>query len=127
VTTPPQAPTGTQQAELGLLLAGAVRGVVAAQDVLDTSARERAEGYLAAPAGTLALPPLWFAFDAVSLEIEVSSEVTRTAAGQTRLLCRTVNPVTVGLYGYTASTGTRVRVSLVPQRFTPSEVTPSPT
>lgn len=119
MTTVPQA-TGVQQAELGVLLAGAVQAVVAAQDVLDASARERAEEFLGAPAGTPALPPVWFAFDSVGVEIELSSEVTRTADGQSRLLCRTLNPVTVGLYGYTSSTGTKVSVRLAPQRFTPS-------
>lgn len=117
------APAGTQQAELGVLLAGAVRAVVSAQDVLDDHARQRAEAYQAAPAGSSALPPLWYAFDAVSVDLELSSEVVHASAsgggGDARLLCRTVNPLTVGLYGYSASTGTRIHVSLSPQRFVP--------
>jgi len=68
-----------QQAELGELLAGAVRAVVEAQDVLDDHARAEARAFADEPAGSLALPPLWFAFDAVSIEIEMSSEIVRRA------------------------------------------------
>lgn len=123
------APAGTQQAELGVLLAGAVRAVVSAQDVLDDHARRLAEAYQAAPAGSPVLPPLWYAFDAVSVDIELSSEVVHTSTSAdrppvTQLLCRTLNPLTVGLYGYSASTGTRVRVTLSPQRFAPATLAP---
>lgn len=119
------APAGTQQAELGVLLAGAVRAVVSAQDVLDGHARQLAEAYQAVPAGSPALPPLWYALDAISLDIELSSEVVHTSgsaeqAGIPQLLCRTLNPLTVGLFGYSASTGTRVHISLSPQRFAPA-------
>ena len=123
MSSPPSVPAGTQQAELGVLLAGAVRAVAEAQDVLDEHARERAAAYLAAPPGSLALPPLWYAFDSVSVDLELSSEAVRTGStGQTRLLCRTLNPLTVGLYGYAAAVGTRVRVSLAPQRLAPAPV-----
>ena len=135
--TAPGVPDGTQQAELGVLLAGAVRAVASAQDVLDEHARARAEEYLAAAPGSLVVPPLWYAFDAVSLDIQVSTEVRRSAAtadvpAQTQLVCRTLNPITAGLFGYTASTGTRIRVALAPQRLVPAplstqEVPPSPT
>ena len=30
---------------------------------------------------------------------------------RTHLLCRTVNPVTVGVYGYRSAAGTRVRLT----------------
>ena len=128
-----------QQAELGELLAGAVRAVVEAQDVLDDHARTEARAFADQPVGSLALPPLWFAFDAVSIEIEMSSEIVRRATTDgppaSRLVCRTVNPFTAGVFGYSAATGTRVRVDLAPQRVVPSapptappqEATPSPT
>jgi hypothetical protein len=122
------APAGAQQAELGVLLAGAVRAVASAQDALDDHARQRAEAYRTAPPGSLTLPPLWYAFDAVTVDIELSSEVVRNTStggpGETQLLCRTLNPITVGLYGYSASTGTRVRVTLSPQRFVPAALPP---
>lgn len=129
-------PAGSQQADLGSLLAGAVRAVVEAQDVLDEHAREQAAVFGAQPPGSLALPPLWFAFDSVAIDIELSSEVARTAPSHgpdtVRLLCRMLNPVTAGLFGYSAATGTRVRVELSPQRYLPStipgkEAPPSPT
>ena len=115
---------GTQQSELGALLAGTVRAVVDAQDVLDDHARRLASEYAAAEPGTLALPPLWYAFDSVGIDIDLSTEVIRTtvAPGQaprTQLLVRTLNPVTAGLFGYAASTGTHVHVSLTPQRVVP--------
>lgn len=116
----------SQQAELGSLLAGVVRAVVDAQDNLDGHAREQAAAFAAAPAGSFALPPLWFAFDTVTIDIQLSSEVVRTPSVEhadrydTRLVCRTLNPVTAGLYGYSAATGTRVTVALSPQRFLPS-------
>ena len=124
-----------QQAELGELLAGAVRAVVEAQGLLDDHARAGARAFADEPVGGLALPPLWFAFDAVSIEIEMSAEIVRraTTAGppSSRLVCRTVNPFTAGVFGYSAATGTRVRVDLAPQRVVPSvpprEATPSPT
>jgi hypothetical protein len=127
--TAPAPSDGTQQAELGVLLAGAVRAVVDAQDVLDEHARQNAASYLAAPPGSLVMPPLWYAFDSVSVDIQLSSEVVRRAAtadraAETHLLCRTLNPVTAGLFGYSASTGTRVRVALAPQRFIPSPAQP---
>ncbi len=124
---------GTQQSELGALLAGTVRAVVDAQDVLDDHARQLAAEYAAAEPGTLALPPLWYAFDSVGIDIDLSSEVVRTSAGpgqapRTQLVCRTLNPVTAGVFGYSAATGTHVHVTLTPQRVAPAPLPlePSP-
>jgi hypothetical protein len=132
----PVTPQGTQQTELGALLAGAVSAVARAQDVLDEHAQTRVAEYQAAPPGSLALPPLWYAFDSVSIDIELSAEVVRGAQpdATTSLLCRTLNPITVGVYGYSAAAGTRIHLTLAPQRVVPTpavpsppEVTPSPT
>ncbi len=127
--TPSAAGSGTRQSELGALLAGTVSAVAEAQDVLDDHARARAAEYAAAEPGSLALPPLWYAFDSASVDIELSTEVVRVTAADgtpagTRLLCRTVNPVTVGVYGYHSAAGTRVRLTLTPQRVA---ATPLPT
>lgn len=116
---------GTQRSELGALLAGTVRAVVDAQDVLDDHARQLASAYAAAEPGTLALPPLWYAFDSVGIDIDLSTEVVRSVvvpgeAPQTQLLVRTLNPVTAGVFGYSASTGTHVHVTLTPQRVMPT-------
>ncbi len=128
--------SGTEAADLAALLAGAVRAVVEAQDVLDERAREEAARFAAAPVGSLALPPLWFAFDSVDIDVELSSEIVRTAPPSggpdtVRLLCRTLNPVTASLFGHSASAGTRIHVALVRQRLAPlvsrEEVPPSRT
>lgn len=116
---------GTQRSELGALLAGTVRAVVDAQDVLDDHARQLAQEYAAAEPGTLVLPPLWYAFDSVGIDIDLSTEVVRTVvtageAPQTQLLVRTLNPVTAGVFGYSASTGTHVHLTLTPQRVVPT-------
>ena len=121
---------GAQQSELGALLAGTVRAVVDAQDVLDDHARLLASEYAAAQPGTLALPPLWYAFDSVGIDIDLSTEVVRTVVGPsqqptTQLVCRTLNPMTAGLFGYSASTGTHVHVTLTPQRVAPTAL-PAP-
>ncbi len=121
---------GTQSSELGALLAGTVRAVVDAQDVLDDHARRLASEYAAAEPGTLALPPLWYAFDSVGIDIDLSTEVVRTvvAPGQqqtTQLVCRTLNPVTAGVFGYSASTGTHIHVTLTPQRVVPTALPPA--
>ncbi len=121
----PTAGSGTRQTELGALLAGTVTAVVEAQDLLDEHARARAAEYAAAAPGSLALPPLWYAFDEASVDLVLSTEAVRVASddggpARTRLLCRTVNPVTVGVYGYRSAAGTRVRLTLTPQRVAPT-------
>lgn len=127
--TEPSSPGGTQQSELGALLAGTVRAVVDAQDLLDDHARQRALEFAAAQPDSLVLPPLWYAFDAVGIDIDLSTEVVRTRSApdqpaRTQLLCRTLNPVTAGVYGYAASTGTRVHLTLAPQRVVPTALPP---
>ena len=121
------------QAELGVLAAGAVRAVVTAQHALDEEARLRSEEYLAAPPGSLALPPLWYSFESVSLELAVSAVVGRTstepgaqAGAEPALWCRTVNPTTVGLYGYQAAAGMTVRFTIGPARVIPAVPAPLP-
>lgn len=119
------------QAELGALAAGAVRAVVSAQHVLDDDASRRAAAYVEAPAGTLALPPLWYTFQAVEVEIQVSAAVGHVVPERGDpalpvlpvLLCRTVNPATVGLYGYAAAAGMTVRFTVAP--YGPLPVVPA--
>jgi len=108
---------------------GAVSAVVDAQRALDDDARLRATEFVDAPAGTLAVPPLWFALDSVSLDVEMSSQMvqSKTDTGvDTSFLCRMLNPTTVGLFGYAASTGMRVRLTLSPQRLPLSPTTAVP-
>jgi hypothetical protein len=130
-------PSGPDQAvELGQLLAGAVTAVVEAQDVLDAHAEQQRVRYAETPSGTLVVPPLWYAFRRVSIDVELSAEFERQMVRRTpdavatlepRLKCRVLNPTSVGLYGYRASSGLKVHLSLEPQglpQIKPAEENP---
>lgn len=101
--------------EFGELLASTVGAVVRAQRELDDFTLERTRAYEAAPEGSAAVPPLWFAFQQVALELEMSATVAGGQTGGGRLLCRTADPTMVGLYGYEASAGVRVRLLMGPR------------
>lgn len=108
--------------EFAELLASTVGAVARAQEELDAYTLRRKEEYESAPPGSLAVPPLWFTFNQVAVELEMSATVaeSRIAApggAQERtagLHCRTVDPTMVGLYGYQASAGVRVRLLMGP-------------
>ena len=124
------APAG-QQASFAALLTGAVDGVVQAQRRLDTDALARTTQFLTTPQGEIALPPLWYTFSAVNLQLELTASVTRIAPadtaqpgegakrGSVRLDCRLVNPAAVSLFGYTAASGFKVSLTLAPQQASP--------
>lgn len=120
-------PATGQQAPLGDLLAQAVSGVVQAQRVLDEDAQSRVHAYFETPQGETVLPPLWFTFGEVKLELEMASAVARkgkaTARGTTgidaarpevQLQARLINPAAVSLFGYAAASGLRVTMILQP-------------
>ena len=121
MSTPPTLQPALDAIELGHLLSTTVESVVAAQDKLDEYTLRRAREYEAAEPGTLALPPLWYTFKSVGIEIELAASVARTsspaASGAPHLVCRMLDPTSVGLFGYQASSGLRVRVQLAPQGF----------
>lgn len=104
--------------EFGELLASTVGAVARAQEELDAYTLRRTREYEATPAGEFAVPPLWFTFNQVAVDLEMSATVAGGAqdgeAGAGRLLCRTLNPTMVGLYGYQASAGVRVRLTMGP-------------
>lgn len=108
--------------ELGDLLAGTVQGVLRAQEELDAYTQKRRDEYQQAPEGSLALPPLSFLFKNVAIELELSATVGEVDAGRPAILCRTLNPASVGLYGYQASSGMKVRVLLGPDGVLPIKV-----
>ena len=115
-----------QSAELGNLLASTIAGVVSAQEKLDQYTEQRQQAYQNAEPGQFALPPIWYLFRNVSLEMELSANVATVALsddpaeeGQPHLICRTLDPTMVSLYGYQASSGMRVRVEMEPQGFVP--------
>jgi hypothetical protein len=101
--------------EFGELLSSTVGAVARAQRELDDQTLERSREYEAAPEGSLAVPPLWFTFNQVALELEMSATVAGGQSGGGRLLCRTADPTMVGLYGYEASAGIRVRLLMGPR------------
>ena len=104
--------------EFGELLASTVGAVARAQEELDAFTLRRRREYEATPEGEVAVPPLWFTFNQVAVELEMSATVAGGAqdgeAGAGRLLCRTLDPTMVGLYGYQASAGVRVRLMMGP-------------
>jgi hypothetical protein len=101
--------------EFGSLLTTTVAAVQQAQQELDDRTLQRSREYRALPDGELAVPPLWFAFNQVALELEMSATVAGGATGDGRLFCRTADPTMVGLYGYEASAGVKVRLLMGPR------------
>ncbi len=109
-----------QQAALASLLVHAVEGVVAAQRVLDEDALARVTEFVQTPQGDLVLPPLWFTFREAKLTLEMAATVSRVSArragsNDVRLDCRLLNPAAVSLYGYAASSGIKLELTLAPQ------------
>lgn len=100
--------------EFGELLASTVGAVAEAQARLDDLTLERTRLYEAAPPGSLAAPPLWFTFNQVAVDLEMSATVAGGAGGG-QLFCRTADPTMVGLYGYEASAGVKVRLLMGPR------------
>ncbi len=117
--------TASQSVELGCLLANTIGSVVQAQERLDAYTLTRKQAYEAAPEGALALPPLWYLFSEVEVEIAMSATVGAwplpgdDPESVPHLFCRTVEPTMVSLYGYQASAGLNVRVRMTPQGAVP--------
>jgi hypothetical protein len=111
-------PITGRQAALSALLVGAVDGVVQAQARLDRDALSRLTDYIDTPQGGLALPPLWYTVSDVRIDLEAAASVTRLEArrgGAVRLDARLVNPASVSLFGYQASSGLKVTLRLAPR------------
>jgi hypothetical protein len=109
----------TNYVELGELLANTLGAVVVAQEKLDNYTLARKQAYEQTPDGALAIPPLWYLFNNVAVELELSAQVAHTTSETTgnlqpHLVCRTLNPTSVSLYGYQASAGLRVRIQMTP-------------
>lgn len=109
--------------ELGALLGGTLAAVAEAQRRLDDDAMGRTRAWLdqgGGDDGDLVPPPLWYTCRSIAVEVELSASVVRhgpppgTAgeglAGGASLVCRTLDPMSVSLYGYRASAGLRVRL-----------------
>ncbi len=124
-TTLPAGALASQQAvELGELLASTVVSVAAAQEGLDRHATQRLDAMERGDADAPRVPPLWYTFTDVSLEVALSASVQRaTANAPPQLMSRPVDPRQVSLYGYQASSSLVVRVRLAPRGAMP-DVTP---
>lgn len=114
----------TQAAELGDLLSTTIGSVVRAQEKLDEYTLARKKAYEMAEIGSLALPPLWYVFKQVGIELEMSASVQKiSGAGivddAPHVVCRTLDPTMVSLYGHAASSGMRVRVIVEPGTVLP--------
>jgi hypothetical protein len=113
------APVTGQATALAQILAGAVDGVVQAQRQLDADALTRVAQFIDTPAGGLTLPPLWYTFSDVGIELEMSASVARLdlqpRGGAVRLDARLLNPTAVSLFGFSASSGMRVSLRLSPR------------
>lgn len=115
----PLPPLPGRQAALGTLLAEVADGLVAAQRRLDADAGSRAAGYFETPQGEVTLPPLWYTFNELNVQFEMTARVSRVAAGAgdsgVRLECRLLEPAAVSLFGYAAASGFKVSLTLAPQ------------
>ena len=120
--TEPRPPSGVG-VELGELLSSAIDAVVRSQEQLDRYTEQRQRDYQRAEPGSLAVPPLWYVFQHVALEMELSAHMDEVVddhgARRPRILSQTLNPTMVGLYGREAAAGLRVRVQLGPQAVVP--------
>jgi len=118
--------------EMGSLLANTIGSIVEAQEKLDAYTEERRKTYEAAPEGSMVLPPLWYVFQNVSIEMELSASVARIKADidgdnemtdAPHIMCKTLNSKEVSLFGREASAGLRVRVELAPEGYLPIKQT----
>jgi len=108
--------------EMGELLGQTIKSVVNAQEEMDNYTEARRHEYEQAEEGSFALPPIWYIFNHVSIELEMSASISQVA-DQPHVVCQTLNPAMVSLYGYTASSGMRVRVDMAPQGVLPLKPT----
>ena len=124
-TTLPAGALASQQAvELGELLASTVVSVAEAQEGLDRHASARLDAMERGDADAPRVPPLWYTFTEVTLEVALSASIERASGSvPPRLMSRPVDPRQVSLYGYQASSSLVVRVRLAP-RGTMPDVTP---
>jgi len=131
-STAGQAGDALAEVPLSQLLGGIIDGLLRAQDQLDRHAAQQATQFADTPAGTLAMPPLWFAFRDVRVDLEMSASVAAAepqgaAKKDDRVfLCRLVNPASVSLFGYQASAGLRISLQLGVMGAVPMKTAPAP-
>lgn len=112
--------------ELGELLASTVVSVARAQQELDRYATALLDASERGDADAPRVPPLWYTFTDVALEVALSASVQRaTASTALQLMSRPVDPHQVSLYGYQASSSLVVRLHLAPRSGMPDVAPPS--
>src|SRR5512133_2188904 len=84
------------EAPLSRILGSVADGLVTAQSRLDAQASKSATIYAETPTGVLAMPPLWYAFRDVQVELEMSASIAAVgkaepSAATGELQCRLVN------------------------------------
>ena len=116
---------GQQAVELGELLARTVVSVAAAQEALDRHATARLDAIERGDEDAPRVPPLWYTFTEVTLEVALSASVERASGSvPPRLMSRPVDPRQVSLYGYQAASGLMVRLRLAPRQGMPDVASP---
>lgn len=105
----------SQSVELGELLATTVESVVQAQERLDAYTERRQAAFESAEDGALHLPPLWYVFEKVGIELELSARVDRSPTTGPTLSAKMLDPAGVSLYGRSAQASLRVKVEIAPK------------
>ena len=109
--------------ELGNLCAQTIKAVIGAQETMDAYTLQQKQAYDNAAEGELVIPPTWYHFSRVALEMELSAQVSYLEDGAPHIVCRTLNPNMVSLYGYAASSGMRIAVQIEPSGMVPIKQT----
>lgn len=94
-----------EETTLADLLTGTVKAIAQAQAALDENRRTAV--FADAPGGALVLPPVCLAIQSATIEVEMSAAIAEQS-----LRCRLLNPNQVALFGYQASSGLRVRLTV---------------
>lgn len=95
------------------LFSDLVDGLVSAQKSLDEQALEQRERFLLGPQGTLHVPPMWFHFRRVKIDLEVRG-LTVEKQGSPSLTCRLIDSVTSNLIETDASLRSRISIAIEP-------------
>ena len=98
---------------ISTLFSDLVDGLVSAQKSLDQNTLEQRERFLLGPQGTLHVPPLWFHFRRVKVDLEVRA-LTVEKQGSPSLTCRLIDPVTSNLIETDVASRGRISVAIEP-------------
>ncbi|TVZ41725.1 hypothetical protein P886_1073 [Alteromonadaceae bacterium 2753L.S.0a.02] len=103
------------QVPLADLLNTTVDALLDAQDKLDEYATTRSRRFQEVPPGEPVLPPLWFNFDNIDLELSLLASVQNVRVNnqdRAEFLAATAKEADLALYGSAVQTGLTLRMSL---------------